>query len=304
MNQLKELMRDIIAFGEVRETRTGKVRSIWDMNMHWDLSAGFPAVTSKQLMWGPVVGELLWFLSGSESLSDLRKYTFGEDKDQWTIWTDDARRWHKTVMAEFDDADEHWREVFPQPVLDPDYVGALYGTQWRSFNDDTKSDQIQNLIKSLIAEPDNRDHIVMAWNPTAIVHNEMALKPCHLGFQCYVTKDKRLNLKWWQRSVDTFLGLPFNIASYALLVHLLAKWTGLKPGRLSCDLGDVHIYESHMDAVKEYLDNPVHAKPTLVLPEGCESLESTLTLTALDFRDALKDYQHSGRISAPLSVGS
>ena len=284
-----QMVDDIWNNGDQRSTRTGVVRSKWDAKLSFDLTEGFPALTSKKIAWQTVVGELLWFLSSSRLLRDLKHYTFGdENADKWTIWTDDMKRWHKEMQL--------------GDVLD-DQVGQLYPVQWRKYNDVEEVDQIVKLIDGLKKRPQERNHIVMAWNPEAIYFNRMALKPCHLGFQCYVDNENRLHLKWWQRSVDSFLGLPFNIASYALLTHLLAKWTGLEVGTLSADLGDVHVYENHAEAISELLDRPIYNPPELVLPEGTDTLESTLNLTALDFKDALRNYQHGATIKAPLSVG-
>ncbi len=283
MEQLKELYTRVVLFGEERDTRTGPVKSLWKDSLRFDLREGFPAVTSKKLPWLTCVGELLWFLSGTETIGDLKFYTFGDrDADKWTIWTDDAKRWNGNNSG---------------------YVGQLYPVQWRDFNL-SGFDQISNLIKNLKENPKNRDHIVMAWNPSAIDKDLMCLKPCHLGFQCYVTNDGHLNLHWWQRSVDCFLGLPMNIASYALLTHLLAAWTGLKPGLLTTDLGDVHIYENHFKQVGEYINNREHPLPRLRLPElAAQNLEGALHCTALDFKKSLCGYWHEGAIKAPLSVG-
>ena len=282
MKNIKDLGVDILSNGSTRITRTGEVISVWDKKLQWDMRDGFPVVTSKTLMWKAVVGELLWFLSGSSYINDLRVFTFGEDLGQWTIWSDDATRWSP---------------------LDPDYVGDLYPTQWRNFNR-MGIDQIENLINGLINNPFERNHVVMAWNPEAISFDTLALKPCHMGFQCYVTDDGYLNLKWFQRSVDYFLGLPFNIASYGLLLHMVASWTGLKPGILSCDLGDCHIYTSHLDQVKRYIGNREYEIPTLVLPDKAKSFDTVLELTALDFSEALIGYQSAGSIPAKVYVGS
>ena len=270
-DELKSLYKLIRASGDVRNTRTGTVRSIWKHNMSFNLQEEFPAVTSKKLAWKATVGELLWFASGSDDLKDLKHYTHGDpNSDKWTIWTDDAKRWGNG-----------------------DFVGNLYPHQWRDQGgecDGAGVDQIQNLIYRLKHEPYRRDHIVMAWNAYDIENDLMALKPCHFGFQCYVTNMGYLNLDFKVRSSDVFLGLPMNIASYALLTHLLAKWTGLKPGVLSCDLGDVHLYENHQKAVETFLINPKFKPCQLELPEGTESLESTLKLTAEHFKDALVGY--------------
>lgn len=284
-----QMVDDIWNNGDRRSTRTGVVRSMWDAKLCFDLEQGFPALTSKKIAWQTVVGELLWFLSGSRHLRDLKYYTFGDqNSDKWTIWTDDMERWHKEMQL--------------GDVLE-DQVGQLYPVQWRKYNDVDEVDQITKLIEGLRERSQERNHIVMAWNPEAIHFNRMALKPCHLGFQCYVDDEKRLHLKWWQRSVDSFLGLPFNIASYALLTHLLAEWTGLKVGSLLADLGDVHVYENHGGAVSKMLNNVIQPPPCLVLPEECKSLDETLQLTSIDFRESLLNYKHSGKITAPLSTG-
>jgi thymidylate synthase len=282
--QLKALYQDIIENGVPKDTRTGQVLSVWDRSLSFDLSREFPAVTSKRLAWNPVVGELLWFLAGSYWLRELKHYTFGDAKsDKWTIWTDDTARWGSE-----------------------DFVGHLYGHQWRNSGGTIDGrggvDQIANLLHMIKTDPHRRDLIVMAWNPYDIANNEMALKPCHLGFQCYVDGDL-LNLKWEQRSVDSFLGLPFNIASYALLTHLLAQWTGLKPGIVSCSLGDTHLYNDHLGAVDTYINNPMYTGTNLILPLGTHTLDDTLELTANHFGTSLANYQSAGVIKAPLSVG-
>lgn len=286
MKQVKDIIKYVLNNGVERQTRTGEVISAWNYQASWDIRDDFPAVTSKTLAWKPVVGELLWFLSGSKSLSDLRKLTYGSDQNQWTIWNGDTERW-----------------LTNKSYTDKNFVGDLYPTQWRNYNGGGV-DQIQNLISNIIENPLERDHIVMAWNPEAIHRDLMALKPCHLGFQCYITNNGELNLHWWQRSVDVFLGLPFNIASYSLLAHLLANWCNLRVGTVSCTLMDVHIYVDHMDSVNKYMSNIEYPMPKLILPKGCETFEDTLNLTAIDFKDCLYQYESAGEIKAPLSVGS
>lgn len=282
---LKELYTDILERGQKRNTRTGPVLSIWNCNLEFVLDDEFPAVTSKKLGWNAVVGELLWFLSGSTSLKELKYYTFNDrESNKWTIWSDDIARW-----GSVDDA------------------GNLYGKQWRNFNGETNKpgvDQIVNLIDAIKDNPNNRDHIVMAWNPHDIHKDSMALKPCHLGFQCYVTEDNKLNLHWVQRSVDSFLGLPYNIASYALLTHLLARWTGLGVGKLSCWLGDTHLYENHLPAIAEYINNPEFFDCNIQLPDSVMTLEETVNQnTAKEFEKSLINYVSMDKIDAPLSVG-
>lgn len=281
--QYKKLLLSAMT-GHKRNTRTGITYGTFGETVKIDLSEGFPATTGKKLAWNSVVGELLWFLSGSTHLSDLRKYTFGEDTGQWTIWSDDAERWNKGNYKD-----------------DPEHLGELYGEKWREYGSEG-IDQIQNLIDNLKNNPEERNHLVVTWDTEAIAENKMALKPCHVMFQCYVA-DGKLSLQWYQRSADLFLGVPFNFASYALLCHLLAKWVGLEVGTLSVTFGDCHVYQGHLNAVDEYLNNENYHLPVLKLPEGCDTLESTLKLTALDFKKCLVDYKHCGVIKAPLSVG-
>lgn len=283
--QYKDLIKRVIATGEDRDTRTGKTISLFGEHIKVDLNDGFPAVTSKKLAWKSVVGELLWFLSGSTNLSDLRRYTFGEDNDQWTIWTDDQTRWQQSCSWRMSEGD----------------CGKLYGHQWR--NQHEYYDQIATLIYRINNEPDRRDIMVVTWNNKDIDCNTMALKPCHVMFQVYVDSNNKLHLQWYQRSADIFLGLPFNFASYGLLTHLLAKWTGKGVGTLSVTLGDAHVYHNQMDSVRKYLANPVYKLPELVLPNDSGTLEDTLKLTANDFENCLINYKHAGIIKAQLSVG-
>lgn len=281
MQTLKALMRNISEEGELRTTRTGNVLSVWNTSLVFPMHKGFPAVTSKRLPWKAVVGELLWFLSKSKSVADLRYFTHGSTDPKWTIWTDDAIRWNTANNNS-----------------NLDYVGNLYPTQWRDYNN-KGIDQINNLIQGLISQPNERNHIVMAWNPEAITNDSMALKPCHIGFQCYVTNGK-LNLNWWQRSWDVFLGAPANIASYALLLHILAKLTNLQPGTLSVQVGDAHLYASHSAQVATYMANKTHQLPLLELPPF-NSIDDLLKYTSADF--ILRNYVHEPAIPAPLSVG-
>lgn len=286
MRQYLDILNTTLHFGEERDTRSGKVISMFDAKFKQNLRGDYIAVmTTKKLMWRAVVGELLWFLSGSTDIRDLKHYTFNDpDSDKWTIWTEDLKRWN--VDYELGD--------------DNTSLGRLYGIQWRQYEDHV--DQITNLIERIKNNPTSRYQITMAWNPSDIDDGAMALAPCHLGFQTYVSNDGHLSLKWWQRSVDSFLGLPFNIASYGLLLHILARLTGNKVGELVGDLGDVHIYKQHEDAVKEQLQRKPYAMPRLNLPKF-DTLEELLELTADDFMDALDGYQSHPAIKAPLLVG-
>ena len=285
---LKTLMADVLTHGNERDTRSGKVTSVFKRDLQFDLRNGFPVTTSKKLAWMTCVGELLTFLSGKSCIKTLKHYTFGdENSDKWTIWSDDLNRWN-TKHGTPNDTD----------------LGEWYATQWRAYPHKFGDvDQITNLIHNLKENPTSRYLVVQNYNAGSIHNDSTCLGACHVMFQCYV-EDGYLDLDWSQRSVDSFLGLPVNIASYALLQHLLAAWTGLKPRYLSASLKDVHIYENHLEAVDTYISNEAYPLPELILPEKAkEGLDSLLELTALDFKDCLKGYQHAGVVKAPLSVG-
>lgn len=315
MKQIQDLYKRIIAenvvklendsFGiKMRETRSGNTASSFGHVLAFDLREGFPAVTTKKLAWKAVVGELLWFLSGSTNLKKLREYTELDD-DAWTIWSDDCKRWHKNN----EDAPE-----------DENDLGEIYSYQWRDFggsehvrnNDgvielfgEQGIDQIQNLITSLREQPESRYHLVSAWNPVTNSLQKAALPPCHYAFQCYVTDEdengiRYLDLMWHQRSVDSFLGLPFNIASYGLLLTILARLTGCRPRFLKCTLGDTHIYEQHLEQCQEMIDREPLPLPTLKFRK-IESLEDVLTMKASDFK--LDNYVNHGVLKGKLSVG-
>ncbi|CCI88511.1 thymidylate synthase [Yersinia phage phiR2-01] len=245
MDKYTAILEEVLQYGEPRADRTGTgTLAIFDSHARFDLREGFPAVTTKRLAWKAVVGELLWFLSGSTKLHDLRVFTHGRDEGQWTIWTPNYE--DQAVSMGYENGN----------------LGPVYGKQWRNFGG---HDQIIELIHGLKTNPFGRRHMVSAWNVAEL--DKMALPPCHYGFQCYVSNDGYLDLKWTQRSVDCFLGLPFNIASYALLTHILAKLTGLKPRFLTFSGGDTHIYYDHMPQVLEQISREPRELPTLVMPE-------------------------------------
>jgi thymidylate synthase len=290
MREYQQLLSNVLAYNLMeddsylmRSTRSGNVVSTFDHKIKFNLAHGFPATTTKKLAFNAVIGELLWFLSGKTDLQSLREYSNIPDGD-WTIWTQDAERFGGKGNEE---------------------LGAIYGSQWRNFGngDSHGTDQITNLIRSLTNDPVSRYHIVSAWNPNVL--NEIALPSCHMFFQCYVDIDqhgyKHLDMKWYQRSVDSFLGLPFNIASYAALLVFLAKLTGCRPRYLTGDLGDTHIYEQHLPQVKTVLGRIPFEAPAFKFPRFT-SLEELLTYTAKDFH--LVDYKHHGVLKGKLTVGA
>lgn len=258
MQQYLDLVRDILGLGEERSDRTGTgTISVFGRQLRFDLTNGFPAVTTKKLAWKAVVSELLWFLEGStnehrlaEILRECPYSKIPEDKRR-TIWTDNY---------------EHQAK---EKGYDHGYLGEIYGAQWRNWGGINGifrkgTDQIQNVINEIKVNPTSRRLLVSAWNVSEIEH--MALPPCHYAFQFYVNDDK-LSLMWSQRSVDVGCGLPFNIASYALLLHIVAKMTGKVPYELIGSLGDCHIYKNHVQQLREQIRRDPHKLPTLELPD-------------------------------------
>ena len=249
------LIRSVLEDGICKNDRTGvNTKSVFGKVLEFDMIHGFPLLTSKRVFWKGVVEELLWFLKGSTDVSLLR------DKGV-KIWEANAESFHNLFKPE----DNH----------NPDDIGPVYGYQWRNFggsnikcvkcntvNDITGVDQINNLINEIKTNPNSRRLIVNAWNPQQIPY--MALPPCHMMFQCYVdTESSKLSLMMTQRSADIGLGLPFNIASYALLLHILAHFTNLKPHKLIISIGDAHIYNNHISALKNQIKRNLLKLPTL-----------------------------------------
>jgi len=299
MKQYLELLQDILDDGEVKDDRTGiGTYSVFGRHIRFDLRRGFPAVTTKKLAWKACVGELLWFIEGSGNERRLAELTHGTSEGTVTIWTPNA-------------LSPYWK---PKAKFEGD-LGRVYGVQWRHWNtyrtekdmgpahkggtrlavDRTEVDQLANLIKGLTEDPNGRRHILSAWNVSEL--DQMALPPCHVMSQFYVNKNKELSCHMYQRSVDVFLGLPFNIASYALLTHLLAHHCGLKVGELVISTGDTHIYKNHVDQVKEQLTREPHPLPTLMLNA---SKTNIFEMTMADIH--LENYQSHGAIKANMAV--
>ena len=226
------------------ESRAGNVRKAFGYQMRFDLSLGFPAVTTKKLAWKAVVSELLWFLEGSNDERRLAEILYNDKKenlkDKKTIWTQNANA-------------DYWK---PKSQFEGD-VGKIYGVQWRNFNG---VDQIENLIRDLKNKPDSRRHILSAWNPSEL--DSMSLPPCHAFSQFFIVNNK-LSCQLYQRSCDMFLGVPFNIASYCLLIHILAKECKLGVGEFIHTLGDFHIYKEHFNQVETQLKREPKKLPSL-----------------------------------------
>lgn len=244
MQNYHELLQDILDNGVERHDRTGVgTRSVFGRQLRFDLRLGFPAITTKKLAWRAVVGELLWFLEGSGDERRLAEITHGTRDDVTTIWTPNAQA-------------EYWKS---KAKFEGD-LGRVYGVQWRDWRG---VDQIAALVDGLKNDPWSRRHILSAWNVDEL--DKMALPPCHVLSQYYVNNNRELSCHMYQRSVDTFLGLPFNVASYALLTHMLAQVCGLKVGELVISTGDTHIYNNHIDQVREQIKREHYPAPRLYL---------------------------------------
>jgi thymidylate synthase len=234
MKQYLEALRYCFENGTDVDSRAGKVRKSFGYQMHYDLSEGFPAITTKKLAWKSVVSELLWFIEGSNDERRLAEILYDDVRENLTnkktIWTQNAEA-------------NYWK---PKAKFEGD-VGKIYGVQWRNFNGE---DQLSNLINGLKNDPNGRRHIISSWNPPEI--KNMSLPACHAFSQFFISKNK-LSCQLYQRSCDMFLGVPFNIASYSLFTHMLARECGLEVGKFIHSLGDFHIYEEHFDQVNTQL---------------------------------------------------
>ena len=262
----EELLAEVLTSGPRKSDRTGTgTLSVFGRQLRYDLSKGFPRITTKFVAMKAVKGELLWFLRGDTNVRWLQERGI-------TIW-------------------DEWADAAGE-------LGPVYGHQWRSWQgaDGATYDQIAQLVADLRANPDSRRMIVSAWNVGAL--QDMALAPCHAFFQCYVA-DGKLSLQIYQRSADLFLGVPFNIASYALLVHMLAQQTGLQPGELVWTGGDCHIYLNHLEQVRTQLSRvpQAYSFPTLRLNRA-DSIDSY----QMDDIDASDGYRHHPTIKAPVAV--
>lgn len=262
--QYEDLLADVLEHGVEKKDRTGVgTLSVFGRQLRYDLNNGFPRITTKFVPMKAVKGELLWFLSGDTNIKWL--------KDQGiSIWD------------EWADADGN--------------LGPVYGYQWRSWPapDGRSIDQIYEVIESLKADPDSRRHVVSAWNVGDLY--AMALMPCHVMFQFYVAEG-RLSCQLYQRSADLFLGVPFNIASYALLTHMLAQQTDLRPGEFVWTGGDCHIYANHVDQVREQLAREPYPFPRLRLRKAPSLFEYSM-----EDIDASEGYRHHPAIQAPVAV--
>lgn len=307
MKQYLDLLKDILENGNEREDRTGVgTISVFGRQIRFNMKDGFPAVTSKKLAWKSVVSELLWFLEGSTNehrLAEIRNekpYNELTEKERKTIWTLNAE--NQGVALGYKDGELgpvygkqwcKWKKTIIEPMRD--FFASFCGNTFRTV----EINQIENIIKEIKENPTSRRLLVSAWNVAEL--DEMALPPCHYSFQFYVDGDK-LSLMWNQRSIDSACGLPFNIASYGLLLHIIAYMTNKIPYELIGNLGDCHIYKNHIEGVKEQIKRTPHKLPTLKLPEvHCTDLNSYLEqVKTSDF--VLENYEHEPKIVYPMAV--
>lgn len=276
MKQYHDLLEDILNNGEVKDDRTGVgTISVFGRQLRFDLTVGFPAVTTKKLAWKSVASELLWFIEGSGDERRLAEILHeSRDIERSTIWTGNAQAAYWTPKAKYYGD-----------------LGRVYGVQWRDWRG---VDQLSNLIEGIKTDPNGRRHIITAWNVDEL--DKMALPPCHVLAQFYVSNGK-LSCHMYQRSVDVFLGLPFNIASYALLTHMIAQVCDLKVGELIISTGDTHIYSNHVEQVKEQLSREEYPLPLLFLNPDIKNIDKFSMSDILLF-----DYQSHGTIKAEMAV--
>lgn len=264
MKQYHDLLKRILDEGVTKTDRTGTgTKSVFGHQMRFDLADGFPLLTTKKLHLKSIIYELLWFLRGDTNVKYLQEHGVRI----WNEWADENGD-----------------------------LGPVYGHQWRSWPDYKGGtiDQIANVVKTIQEHPDSRRMMVSAWNPAEV--DQMALPPCHCLFQFYVA-DGRLSLQLYQRSADTFLGVPFNIASYALLLQMMAQVTNLKPGEFVHTTGDTHLYLNHLEQAKLQLTREPRQLPTMTLNPAVKTLEE---FTFEDFR--LEGYEPWPHIKADVSV--
>lgn len=297
--QYRGLLGTLLHNSNEKEDRTGTgTLSVFGRQLRHNMKEGFPLLTTKKMAVGAIMTELKWFLKGDTNI----KYLVDNGCN---IWNGDAYKKYCNALQDHYDGggDIATREQFIRMIKDdPEWariwgeLGPIYGKQWRGwfmYNDSVEPvfrDQIKELVRGLKLNPNSRRHIVSAWNVGDL--DDMTLPPCHYGFQCYVVNGT-LSLMWNQRSVDTFLGLPFNIASYATLLLLLCEETGYEAGELIANLGDVHLYKNHVEQAWEQLGREAYSLPSLKL--------SNVSLLDGEFDYELIDYKHHPRIKAPLS---
>lgn len=282
MKQYLNVLKKVMDEGIDREGRNGLTRGLFTEQMRFKMSDGFPATTTKKLAFRSMAAELFWFMSGYSDNNELMRLG--------------CKIWEPNANADY------WK---PKAKFEGD-LGRVYGVQWRSWQgpDGKVVDQLKDVIDRIKNDPNDRRLIVSAWNPGEL--DRMALPPCHMIFQFYPANGK-LSLHMFQRSCDMFLGVPFNIASYALMLQIVAQMTGLEANELILTLGDAHIYHNHFDAVKEQLEREPKILPKLWLNPDIKSLNDLDTKKLLEPNDIyklvrLEDYNPDDAIKAEMSV--
>ena len=286
MKTYLDALHHVLMNGTVREDRTGVgTVGVFGMQQRYDLSKGFPAVTTKRLAFKACLSELLWFIEGSGDERRLREILHGSrDSEKSTIWTANAEA-------------DYW---LPKAKFKGD-LGRVYGVQWRDWRryqgpgKNETVDQLLTLIEGIKKDPYGRRHILTAWNPGEL--DSIALPPCHCFAQFYVSADNKLSCQMYQRSCDMFLGVPFNIASYSLLTHMIAQVCGLGVGEFVHTLGDAHIYVNHVEQVQEQLSREPLELPSLWINPNITDITK---FTMEDFR--LDGYNCHPPIKADMAV--
>ena len=301
--QYQGILRKLVLYGKEKGDRTGTgTLSYFGDQIRHDMSEGFPLLTTKKMAIKTMMTELKWFLKGDTNIKYLLE-------NNCHIWTGDAIKNYEKHNGEINGGPHITKQEYFEDLILTDNefakkwgeLGPIYGKQWRDWKSQKfdvakgngyllQVDQIAKLIVDLKNNSDSRRLMVSAWNVGEL--DEVVLPPCHYGFQCYVSEGK-LSLMWNQRSVDSFLGLPFNIASYATLLLLLCEETGLKPGELIGNLGDVHLYKNHIQQAKEQIVREPYKLPTIEL--------TNVKILEGEFDYEIKDYEYHPTIKAPLS---
>ncbi len=288
MKQYIDALKFILEHGKDRDDRTGVgTRGVFGYQMRFDLRNEFPAVTTKKLAWKSVVSELLWMLEGSSDERRLAEIHYGKPREELigktTIWTANADKQAKDLGYTNTDTEKD--------------LGPVYGHQWRSWDAQIGYvDQIAEVLENMYYNPNSRRHIVSAWNADKV--NVMALPPCHTLFQFHI-QDGELSCQLYQRSADMFLGVPFNIASYSLLTHMMAQLLNLKVGEFIWTGGDCHIYQNHFEQVKLQITREPRPGPTLEMPKF-KDLEELVKTKPEQYK--LINYNPMDSIPAPMAV--
>lgn len=278
MKQYQNLIKDILENGYETDDRTGTgTIALFGTQLKFNMIEGFPAVTTKKLAWKACIAELLWFISGSTNVNDLRERTHGSRTEGKTIWDENYE--NQAISLGYSDGE----------------LGPVYGKQWRDFDG---IDQVVEIINRIKSNPTDRRLLVSAWNPSKI--NKMALPPCHYGFQFNVSNGK-LDLMFQMRSTDVFLGLPFNIASYGALLHIVAKMCNLIPGTLTYTGGNTHIYSNHVEQCQEVLRRESKDLCELKInwPDGFSDWDTEMQLYWVTERMTHEDFKLVGYESHP-----